>query len=185
MQEANVISPETESESGCSGIFSLSGRSKQERKFKNGGTSVAVSPASSSGSVLKMATKDLAKKGLKRRADEDEAGQNGPADLVEVQCECNLSISTARACKRQKECVADLEERVFREKEKTNEILRDQIEMLRGQNEFLLAERRRAPPAAAPSAPSLSTAQVMSAQVLEGLSFEQLSQVEELWQMLH
>jgi hypothetical protein len=144
------------------------------------GTSVAVSPASSRGSVLQMTTKDLAKKGSKHRGDEDEAGQNGLANTVqtklEVQCECNL-ISTARACKRQKECVADLEERLFTEKEKTNEILRAQIEMLRGQNEFLFAERRRDPPAAAPSAPSLSAAQVMSAQVLEGLSFEQLSQL--------
>jgi hypothetical protein len=190
MQEDSMISPVTESESGCSGISSLSGRSKQERKFKNRGTSVAVSPASSTGSVLKMATKDLAKKGLKRRADEDEAGESGPADTVqtklEVQSECNL-ISTARACKRQKECVADLEERLFKERQKTNEIIRAQIEMLRGQNEFLLAELRRDYPAAAPSpsAPSLSTAQIMFAQVLEGLSFEQLSQVEELWQNLH
>jgi hypothetical protein len=173
-----MISYVTDSESSCSGLSSLSGRSKQERnKFKTGGTSVAVSPASSSGSGLKMATKDLAKKGVKHRADTDQT-------KLEVQRECSR-LSTARACKRKKECVAGLEERVFREKQKTNEILRAQVEMLRGQNEFLLAERRRAPPAAAPSAPSLSSAQVMSAQVLEGLSFEQLSQVEKLWQMLY
>jgi hypothetical protein len=187
MQQDIVISLVTESESGCSGISSLSGRSEQGRKFKNGGTSDAVSTTSSSGSVVKMATKDLAKKVLKHHADEVEGGQNDPADTLqttlEVQCECNR-ISAARACKRQKECVADLEEKVFREKQKTNEILRAQVKMLRDQNEILLAERRRDPPAAVPSAPSLSRAQVMSAQVLEGLSFEQLLQVEELWQML-
>jgi hypothetical protein len=188
MQEESMISPVTESGSGCSGISSLSGRGKQERRFKNGSTSIAVPPASNSGSILRVATKDLTKQGLKYSADEDEAGRNDPADTVQtkldVQCESNL-INTARACKRQKECVADLEERVFREKQKTNEILRSQVEMLRDQSMFLLAERRRDPPAAAPSAPSLYTAQVMSAQVLEGLSFEELSQVEELWQILY
>jgi hypothetical protein len=179
-----MVTPVTESGSGCSGISSLSDRGKQERKFKNGSTSIAESPASSGGSMLGVATKQ----GLKHRADEDEAGQNHPADTVqtklEIHCESNL-IRTARAGKRQKECVADLEERVFREKQKTNEILRSQIEMLRDQNLFLLAERRRDPPAAAPPAPSLSTAEVVSAQVLEGMSFEQLSQVEELWQILY
>jgi hypothetical protein len=191
-----MISPLTESESDYSGISSLSGGSKQERKFKNEGTSIAVATVAGSGSAISQTAqgglqevpKNIAKKGLKRRADEDEdeGGQNDP-DTVQINLEAQLEysrVSAARACKRQIERVADLEEKVCREKQKTNDILRAQVEMLRDQNEFLLAERRRDFPAAAPSAPSLPTVQVMSAQVvLEGLSLEQLLQIEQLWQM--
>jgi hypothetical protein len=96
---------------------------------KKGSTSITVS----SQMALKMVPKNLAKKALKRRADEDEGVQNDPVDRfqtkVEAQRECSR-VSAARARRR----LVDLEETILTEKQKTNDILRAQIDMLRDQN---------------------------------------------------
>jgi hypothetical protein len=136
---------------------------------------------------LKMAPKNLGKRGPKSRVDEDKI-QRDAANKAQSKLEAQREYSrksAARCRKRQKERVAAFEEKCkevsdeTKEYQRTNDMLQAQVAMLVDQNLLLLAERHQAPPDSAPLAlltPSLSTAQIPPA-ALEGLSLEQLLQM--------
>jgi hypothetical protein len=125
-----------------------------------------------------VAPKKLAKKDIKRRANEgSQSDDTGEADgKLEAQREYNR-VSAARARKRQKDRIADLEEKVkdasydVKEHQKTNNVLQAQVDMLVKQNQLLLAERCQAPPA--PVQP-LARACVPALERLAALPIDQL-----------
>jgi hypothetical protein len=182
----------TESESDYSGISSLSSVSKQV-EVKNMSSSATAS-ASRESEVsrkaqpvpLKTESKNHAKKGLKRRA--DEGSQSDGSDKAQTKLESQREynrVSAARARKRQKDRITDLEEKVkdasyeVNEHQKSNDVLRAQFDMLFEQNQLLLAERDPDPPtpAAVPPALAQPAAQARLPPMLEGIPVEQLLQI--------
>jgi hypothetical protein len=176
----------TESESDhTSAISSLSAGCK-ESKVKN--MSTAVTDSTSRESVVsreaQMASTNHAKKALKRRA--DEGSQSDDSDEAQIklgaQREYNR-VSAARARKRQKDRITDLEEKVkdasyeVNAHQKMNDVLRAQVDLLVEQNQLLLAERR--PASQAPVAPPAHARPAAQARLatLEGIPVEQLLQI--------
>jgi hypothetical protein len=181
-----------ESVSDYSGISSLSPRSKQERKVKNMSTAVTVSTSRESAvsrkkaqMSLKMASKNHGKKALKRRA--DEGSQSEASDEAQIKLEAQREynrVSAARARKRQKERITDLEEKVkdasyeVNKHQKANDVLQAQVDLLVEQNQLLLTERRPDPPAPVQSAAEARLP------MLAGIPIEQLLQIIGATQMI-
>jgi hypothetical protein len=181
----------TESESDYSRISSFCNGSKQERKAKNMISSVTISTSRESAVSRKaqmspkMISKDHGKNGLKRRA--DEGSQSEDSDEAQTKLEAQREynrVSAARARKRQKERITDLEEKVkdasheVNEHQKANDVLRAQVNLLMEQNQLLLADRR--PDHPAPAQPAAQARLPM----LEGIPVEQLLQIIGAIQMI-
>jgi hypothetical protein len=143
---------------------------------------------------LKTEYKNHGKKGLKGRADEGSQsdGSHEAQIKLESQREYNR-VSAARARKRQKDRITDLEEKVkdasyeVNEHQKANDVLRAQVDMLVEHNQLLLTERGPDPPApaAAPPASAQPAACCSSSpSMLEGIPVEQLLQIIEALQKI-
>jgi hypothetical protein len=181
-EEQRMSSSVAESEPNYSGISYLLKRANMKERSSESITKRATEKS------LKMAPKNIGKRGLvKSHVDEDSIQRDAAAKAqskLEAQREYSRK-SAARCRKRQKERVAAFEEKCkevsdeTKEYQRTNDILQAQVAMLVDQNLLLLAERHQDLPAPAPFAlftPSLSTAQIPPA-ALEGLSLDQLLQM--------
>jgi hypothetical protein len=131
---------------------------------------------------------------LKRRADEGSQSDGSSEAQIKLESQREYNrVSAARARKRQKDRIVDLEEKVkdasceVNEHQKANDVLRAQVDLLVEQNRLLLAERPPAPPAPpAPAAPRASAQPATQAglPMLEGIPVEQLLQIIRALQMI-
>jgi hypothetical protein len=183
----------TESESDHSGISSLSSGRKQVKEVKNMSSYATVATSRESAvsgkkaqtTPLKTESKNHAKKGLKRCADEGSQSYGSGESQIKLESQREYNrVSAARARKRQKDRITDLEEKVkeasheVNEHQHSNDGLRAQVDMLVDQNELLLAERSPDPPAPASFPPALAQPAAQARPPMpEGIPVEQLLQI--------
>jgi HD-GYP domain-containing protein (c-di-GMP phosphodiesterase class II) len=191
-EQSKIPSCLTESASDCSVISSLSSAgSKQAKEVKNMSTSVTVSTSKKSvvsqkSQTLNTESKNHGKRSLKRRADEGSQIDDSEEAQIKLESQREYNrVSAARARKRQKDRIANFEEKVrdasyeVNEHQRANDILRTQVDMLVEQNQVLLAERSPDPPASVtdPSAPAPQPAAQARLPMLEGVPVDQLLQI--------